>query len=69
MIVDCQGLGLPCSGEGHYRVFYTPDLSLNGGGWLCSVCVKILKDRGAIVIDRKEGQHRPDDYINKQVAG
>lgn len=55
MIVDCQGLGLPCSGEGHYRVFYTPDLSLAGGGWLCSVCVQILKDRGATVIDRKEG--------------
>jgi len=55
MIVDCQGLGAPCRGEGFYRVFYTPNMTLSGAGWFCFSCAKTLVEMGAKVIDMKEG--------------
>lgn len=55
MIMECQGLGVPCSGEGFYRIFHTPNMTLSGAGWFCFSCAKTLEDMGATVIDRKEG--------------
>jgi len=55
MIKDCQGLGIPCKGEGSYRIFYMPGYTTYGAGWFCFSCTQTLKDMGATVIDQKNG--------------